>query len=156
MAPPVVAPPGLQEATRHATLGWQDDLKALFDHTKVRFPDVVWELLDENDNTAKAIEEVWGHKGERSRFVSDARARSSSRPRVPACRPTRTSTWPTCLCGDSVAGSRSQSSLYANANSVRDVGDTIRLCLTTRYPVSIYPTAYDLPLFALTLLTSFV
>ena len=68
MAPPVVAPPGLQEATRHATLNWQDDLKALFDRTKERFPDVVWELLDENDNTAKAIEEVWGHKGERSCF----------------------------------------------------------------------------------------
>lgn len=69
MAPPTVAPPGLQEATRHATLTWQDDLKALFDHTKERFPDVVWELLDENDNAAKAIEEVWGHKGERSCFV---------------------------------------------------------------------------------------
>ena len=69
MAPPTVAPPGLQEATRHATLTWQDDLKALFDHTKERFPDVVWELLDENDNAAKTIEEVWGHKGERSCFV---------------------------------------------------------------------------------------
>lgn len=83
MAPPTVAPPGLQEATRHATLTWQDDLKALFDHTKERFPDVVWELLDENDNTAKAVEEVWGHKGERSRFVY-ARARSFSRPREPS------------------------------------------------------------------------
>ncbi|KAH9915626.1 uncharacterized protein B0H18DRAFT_1124832 [Fomitopsis serialis] len=63
MPPPsAAAPPALQEATRHATGTWQDDLKALFDHAKDRFPDVVWELLNEHDSNAKGAEEVWGHK----------------------------------------------------------------------------------------------
>ena len=61
--------PSLLEATTKATTVWQQDLKTIFDKAKDLFPDVVWELLDENDNAAKAIEEVWGHKGERSCFV---------------------------------------------------------------------------------------
>ncbi|KAH9833107.1 uncharacterized protein C8Q71DRAFT_909620 [Rhodofomes roseus] len=63
MPPSAVAPPALQEATRHATVTWQDDLKALFDRAKDRFPDVVWELLNEHDSSAlNGAEEVWGHK----------------------------------------------------------------------------------------------
>ncbi|KAF8169977.1 hypothetical protein K438DRAFT_1941168 [Mycena galopus ATCC 62051] len=48
----------LQEATRNSTAAWQSDLAALFAHAKDRFPDVVWELTSENNNT----EQVWGHK----------------------------------------------------------------------------------------------
>jgi len=56
-------PPGLQEATKNSTIAWQEDLEALFRHAKDRFPDVVWELIgDENDPYA-SVEEVWGHKG---------------------------------------------------------------------------------------------
>ncbi|KAJ6477224.1 hypothetical protein DFH09DRAFT_1467881 [Mycena vulgaris] len=49
----------LQEATRNSTSAWQQDLAALFQHAKERFPDVVWELTTEEAGTT---EEVWGHK----------------------------------------------------------------------------------------------
>ncbi|KZT00735.1 uncharacterized protein LAESUDRAFT_708456 [Laetiporus sulphureus 93-53] len=62
MAPSTAAPPALQEATRRSTVTWQDDLKALFDHAKDRFPDVVWELFDEQDMNSRGVEEIWGHK----------------------------------------------------------------------------------------------
>ncbi|KAF6748133.1 hypothetical protein DFP72DRAFT_581783 [Ephemerocybe angulata] len=82
-------PPGLQEAVRHSTVAWQQDLEALFKHAKDRFPDVVWELVggedDENDGAvangmvgigaggesvrasaavtaSSGVDEVWGHK----------------------------------------------------------------------------------------------
>lgn len=56
-------PPSLQEATRQSTALWQDDLQALFEQAKERFPDVVWELSNEDDGSTGAAEEVWGHKG---------------------------------------------------------------------------------------------
>ncbi|CCL98740.1 uncharacterized protein FIBRA_00745 [Fibroporia radiculosa] len=62
MAPVAPAPPALQEASHNSTVAWQDDLKALFTHAKDRFPDVVWELIDEQDGAAQGAEEVWGHK----------------------------------------------------------------------------------------------
>ncbi|PFH46430.1 hypothetical protein AMATHDRAFT_7810 [Amanita thiersii Skay4041] len=55
-------PPSLQEATRKSTLEWQLNLKSLFQHSKDRFPDVVWELTAEDDYEDRVIEEVWGHK----------------------------------------------------------------------------------------------
>ncbi|TFK46743.1 hypothetical protein OE88DRAFT_1720946 [Heliocybe sulcata] len=64
MAPPAPAPPppSLQEATRKATVAWQDDLQSLFNHAKDRFPDVVWELYPDEDDKGKGGDEVWGHK----------------------------------------------------------------------------------------------
>ena len=57
-------PPALlDEALRTSTITWQNDLQSLFNQAKERFPDVVWELLDENDENASVPEEVWGHKG---------------------------------------------------------------------------------------------
>lgn len=56
-------PPALLEATRKSTTLWQDDLQALFEQAKERFPDVVWELSEEDDGKAGAADEVWGHKG---------------------------------------------------------------------------------------------
>ena len=56
-------PPALQEATARSTVLWQDDLQALFEQAKERFPDVVWELSDEDDPKGARAEEVWGHKG---------------------------------------------------------------------------------------------
>ncbi|KIP06327.1 hypothetical protein PHLGIDRAFT_119037 [Phlebiopsis gigantea 11061_1 CR5-6] len=55
-------PPALLEATRKSTTLWQDDLQALFEQAKERFPDVVWELSEEDDGKAGAADEVWGHK----------------------------------------------------------------------------------------------
>ncbi|EKM57939.1 uncharacterized protein PHACADRAFT_251852 [Phanerochaete carnosa HHB-10118-sp] len=55
-------PPALQEATARSTALWQDDLQALFEQAKDRYPDVVWELLDEDDSKGARTEEVWGHK----------------------------------------------------------------------------------------------
>ncbi|KAF8632501.1 hypothetical protein AX17_004825, partial [Amanita inopinata Kibby_2008] len=54
-------PPSLQEATRKSTVEWQLNLKSLFQQSKDRFPDVVWELTAEDDED-KVVEEVWGHK----------------------------------------------------------------------------------------------
>ncbi|EED85027.1 predicted protein [Postia placenta Mad-698-R] len=62
MAAPTTVPPSLQEAARNSTLVWQDDFRSLFDHAKDRFPDVVWELINDQDANAKDVEEVWGHK----------------------------------------------------------------------------------------------
>ena len=56
----VAAPRGrLRTAHEASTQAWQADLKTLFDHSKERYPDVVWELTDGDNST----EEVWGHKG---------------------------------------------------------------------------------------------
>lgn len=67
MAQPVgvalTPPPGLQEATKKSTTAWQEDLESLFHHTKDRFPDVVWELIGDDDEPRKAVEEIYGHKG---------------------------------------------------------------------------------------------
>ena len=56
-------PPGLQEATKKSTVAWQEHLESLFLHAKDRFPDVVWELVGEDEDPNQVPEEVWGHKG---------------------------------------------------------------------------------------------
>ncbi|CAL1699854.1 unnamed protein product [Somion occarium] len=55
-------PPALLEATRLSTAAWQSDLQSLFNDAKDRFPDVVWELLNEDTNRSQEPDEVWGHK----------------------------------------------------------------------------------------------
>ena len=63
---PPARPPALLEATKRSTTSWQEDLKVLFHRAKDRFPDVVWDLVDEDamdDGDENASEEVWGHKG---------------------------------------------------------------------------------------------
>jgi hypothetical protein len=59
----VAPPPSLNEAIQHSREAWQRDLQALFDHAKDRFPDVVWELISEEDSATDQSEQVWGHKG---------------------------------------------------------------------------------------------
>ena len=62
MASSATTPPALlEEATCNSTAAWQDDLQALFDDAKERFPDVVWELRTNEDPTGNGVEEVWGH-----------------------------------------------------------------------------------------------
>ena len=63
MASQAATPPALLEATRNSTTAWQEDLQALFEQAKDRFPDVVWELSDDDDMRGDQVEEVWGHKG---------------------------------------------------------------------------------------------
>lgn len=63
MASSNTTPPALLEATRNSTVAWQDDLQALFDGAKERFPDVVWELHAAEGAQGNGVEEVWGHKG---------------------------------------------------------------------------------------------
>ncbi|KAI0067016.1 hypothetical protein BV25DRAFT_1270103 [Artomyces pyxidatus] len=57
----VQSPPALTEATKKSTVAWQTDLESLFHQAKDRFPDVVWELLAEENGDGSG-EEVWGHK----------------------------------------------------------------------------------------------
>jgi len=61
MAPLPPSPPALLEATKNSTSVWQFNLGSLFLQAKDRFPDVVWELGQEDDK-GKGVEEVWGHK----------------------------------------------------------------------------------------------
>jgi hypothetical protein len=56
------APPSLQQSITLSTTVWQTDLQRLFDHARQWFPDVVWEVADEDQPMAEP-EEVWGHKG---------------------------------------------------------------------------------------------
>ena len=57
----------LQESVQNSTKTWQENLQTLLDIAKDRFPDVVWELKNynddhEEDNSIKAeVWEVWGH-----------------------------------------------------------------------------------------------
>ncbi|KAF5375735.1 hypothetical protein D9615_009407 [Tricholomella constricta] len=74
-----VSSPALQEATKKSTLAWRQDLEALFHHAKDRFPDVVWELGDEDGDE----QEVWGHKA-----IVYARAPPSFQTRYFSFRPT--------------------------------------------------------------------
>jgi hypothetical protein len=53
----------MEEAVTNSTTVWQENLQALFDNAKDWFPDVVWEVLDEDQPGAEP-EEVWGHKGQ--------------------------------------------------------------------------------------------
>lgn len=55
-------PPALLEALQRSEETWQSDLHELFEHAKDRFPDILWER-DEGDDNAQGPEEVWGHKG---------------------------------------------------------------------------------------------
>ena len=65
MAPSPPQPPSLQSSIQTSTSTWQTNLHSLFKLAKERFPDVVWELMaDEDDiDAAHVPEEVWGHKG---------------------------------------------------------------------------------------------
>ncbi|KAF9477702.1 hypothetical protein BDN70DRAFT_994783 [Pholiota conissans] len=62
MAQAQLPPPSLQEATKNSTVAWQEHLESLFHHAKDRFPDVVWELVGEDDDDRHVYDEVWGHK----------------------------------------------------------------------------------------------
>lgn len=58
----------LAKTSDSSTEVWQRDLKTLFDNSKERFPDVVWELTSEYDHHDRrggggVQEDVWGHKG---------------------------------------------------------------------------------------------
>ncbi|EPQ52000.1 hypothetical protein GLOTRDRAFT_140479 [Gloeophyllum trabeum ATCC 11539] len=104
MAPPVPAPPppSLQEATKHATQAWQDDLQSLFNNAKDRFPDVVWELYAEEDDKEKSGEEVWGHKAiVYARAPPSFQARYFSFRPAPVASPTPYSASPGTLAGQS-------------------------------------------------------
>lgn len=62
-APPPPIPSSsaaLTKALTAATDTWQNELKNLFDQAKNRYPDVVWDLLGEEE---ERLDEVWGHKG---------------------------------------------------------------------------------------------
>ncbi|KAI5117741.1 hypothetical protein M0805_004930 [Coniferiporia weirii] len=59
---PPQRPPALLEATKRSTAAWQDDLQSLFHRAKDRFPDVVWDLVDEDAADDVNADEVWGHK----------------------------------------------------------------------------------------------
>ena len=61
-APPL-RPPTLAEMTNKSTSTWQEDLQTLFHRAKDRFPDIVWDLVDEDAIDDSSNEEVWGHKG---------------------------------------------------------------------------------------------
>ncbi len=62
--PPPARPPALQEASSNSTTTWQSDLSALFRHAKDRFPDVVWDVVDEEaEDDENNDVEIWGHKG---------------------------------------------------------------------------------------------
>ena len=54
-------PVALEIACQSSTTDWQLHLEQLFNNARDRFPDVVWELL--NDGDILPSEEVWGHKG---------------------------------------------------------------------------------------------
>lgn len=55
-------PPALLEAVQLSEETWQNDLHDLFEQAKDRFPDILWER-DEDDDDSKSPAEVWGHKG---------------------------------------------------------------------------------------------
>jgi hypothetical protein len=55
--------PACRRLLKNLQSTWQEDLESLFHHTKDRFPDVVWELIGDDDEPRKAAEEIYGHKG---------------------------------------------------------------------------------------------
>ena len=61
-APPL-RPPTLAEATNKSTSTRQEDLQTLFHRAKDHFPDVVWDLVDEDAMDDSSNEEVWGPRG---------------------------------------------------------------------------------------------
>ncbi|KAG9095453.1 hypothetical protein FS749_010413 [Ceratobasidium sp. UAMH 11750] len=61
-APPPLIPSSssaLSRALAASSETWQSELKNLFDQAKTRYPDVVWDMLSEED---EHLEEIWGHK----------------------------------------------------------------------------------------------
>ena len=61
-APPL-RPHTLAEATKKSTSTWQEDLQTLFHRDKVRFPDAVWDVVDEDEMDDPINERVLNHKG---------------------------------------------------------------------------------------------
>ena len=61
-APPLLLS-SLAEITNKSTSTWQEDLQTLFHRAKDRFPDVVWDLVDEDAMDDSSNEEVWDDKG---------------------------------------------------------------------------------------------
>ena len=60
---PPLRPPALAEITNKSTSTWQEDLQTLFHRAKVRFPDAVWGVVDEDAIDDSINERVHGHKG---------------------------------------------------------------------------------------------
>ncbi|QRV76560.1 CAP-Gly domain protein [Ceratobasidium sp. AG-Ba] len=60
-APPPPQPPSavLSRALAVSSDIWQTELKNLFDQAKTRYPDVVWDMVADDDDH---LEEIWGHK----------------------------------------------------------------------------------------------
>lgn len=58
----LATPPALLEAVQLSEETWQSDLHDLFERAKDRFPDILWER-DEDDDDTEAPAEIWGHKG---------------------------------------------------------------------------------------------
>ncbi|KAG9104873.1 hypothetical protein FRC06_006698 [Ceratobasidium sp. 370] len=61
-APPPPIPSSstaLSRALAVSTEIWQSELKSLFDQAKTRYPDVVWDMLGDED---EHLDEIWGHK----------------------------------------------------------------------------------------------
>ena len=61
-APPL-RPHTLAEATKKSTSTWQEDLQTLFHRDKDRFPDAVWDVVDEDAMDDSTNEIVHSHKG---------------------------------------------------------------------------------------------
>ena len=61
-APPL-RPPTLAEMTNKSTSTWQEDVQTLFHCAKDRFPDVVWDVVDEDAMYDPINERVLNHKG---------------------------------------------------------------------------------------------
>ena len=61
-APPLRLP-ALAEATKKSTSTRQEDLQTLFHRVKVRFPDAVWDLVDEDSMDDSINERVHSQKG---------------------------------------------------------------------------------------------
>ena len=55
-------PPALPEAVQRSEVAWQNDLLEMSQQAKERFPDILWER-DEDDEDVEGTGEVWGHKG---------------------------------------------------------------------------------------------
>ena len=61
-APPL-RPPALAEATKESTSTWQEHIQTLFHRDKVRFPDAVWDLVNEDSMDDSVNERVHSQKG---------------------------------------------------------------------------------------------
>ena len=61
-APPL-RPHALSEITNQSTSTWQEDLQTLFHRDKDRFPDAVWDVVDEDAMDGPINERVHSQKG---------------------------------------------------------------------------------------------